>query len=135
MDPIRPGDTYEHRFRFSQDQVVHFADVTGDHNAVHLDADYASQTRFGRPIIHGFLAGSVFSKVFGTLFPGEGTIYLRQEMDFRRPMFVEEDYVARFEVREVKPDKHIGVIDCTIQNAADKTCLSGTAVLLHAERF
>jgi acyl dehydratase len=73
---IEKDQTYSHDFRFSQDEVNRFAEVTGDKNPVHTDADYAAKTMFKRPIMHGMLSASLFSKVFGTLFPGEGTIYL-----------------------------------------------------------
>ena len=60
--------------------------------------EYAKKTPFKTPIVHGFLAGSVFSKVFGTIYPGEGTIYLKQEMFFLKPMFTDQPYKAVFEI-------------------------------------
>ena len=75
---IKTGDTYSHEFQFSQEEVNQFAQVTGDKNPVHTDAAYAATTMFKKPIMHGMLSASLFSKVFGTLFPGEGTIYLKQ---------------------------------------------------------
>lgn len=62
------GDTYEHEFRFSQDDVIAFAQLTGDDNPLHLDPEYAATTPFKRPIIHGMLGASVFTKVIGTKF-------------------------------------------------------------------
>ena len=52
-----------------------------------------------------FFAGAIFSKVFGTTWPGEGTIYMFQEMSFRAPVFVENDYTAKFEVIEINDEK------------------------------
>jgi acyl dehydratase len=75
---IQKGETYSHEFKFTQNEVNQFAEVTGDKNPVHTDAEYAAKTMFKRPIMHGMLSASLFSKVFGTLFPGEGTIYLKQ---------------------------------------------------------
>ena len=89
----------------------------------------------GRCIVHGFFAGAVFSKVFGTQWPGEGTIYLYQEMKFMSPVFVEQDYNAVFEVVELDEVKHRGTIKCTLQDADGKVAIAGTAKLLNAERF
>ena len=75
---IQINQTYTYDFKFSQEDVNLFAEVTGDKNLVHLNSDFASKTVFKRPIIHGMLGASVFSKVFGVMFPGEGTIYLKQ---------------------------------------------------------
>ena len=103
---VETGAVYTHEFSFSQEEVNRFAEVTGDTNPVHTNAEYAATTMFKKPIMHGFLGGSIFSKVFGTLFPGEGTIYLKQTMAFVKPMFVDTTYVATFTVTEVIGEKH-----------------------------
>ena len=73
---VKLDSQFEHLFSFTQKDVEAFAKVTGDNNPVHLDESYAAKTMFKRPIMHGMLGATVFSKVFGTMFPGEGTIYL-----------------------------------------------------------
>ena len=98
---IQLNDIYKHEFSFSQSDIVKFADVTGDKNPVHLDANYAATTMFKVPIMHGMLGASLFSKVFGTLFPGEVTIYLKQSLAFMKPMFVDTAYEAVFTVKEI----------------------------------
>ena len=95
------GEKFEHTFSFTQKDVIGFSEVTGDKNPIHLDQNYAAQTQFARPIMHGFLSGSIFSKVFGMIFPGEGTIYLSQQMVFKRPMFVDQVYTAKFSIVSV----------------------------------
>jgi acyl dehydratase len=99
---MEAGQEYIHRFQFSQPQVNQFAELSGDTNPIHTDAAYAATTIFRKPIIHGFLSGSVFSKVLGTLFPGEGTVYLKQSMEFKGPLFVDIPYEAVFTVKEIR---------------------------------
>ena len=101
---IEVNQVYTHDFQFSQEEVNRFAEVTGDKNPVHTDAEYAAKTMFKRPIMHGMLSASLFSKVFGTLFPGEGTIYLKQSLNFLKPMYVDVTYEAVFTVKEVKEE-------------------------------
>lgn len=134
---IKPvtGEQFEHTFRFTQEDVVKFADVTGDKNPVHLDAAYAASTPFKKPILHGFLSGSVFSKVFGTIFPGEGSIYMSQTMSFKRPMFVDMEYVASFTITEAQPDKGLLTISCKISDGNGKVCLEGEGKLMNKEVF
>src|ERR1700752_5378524 len=103
---IEVGQTYSHDFKFTQDEVNRFAEVTGDKNPVHLDADYAAKTMFKRPIMHEMLGAYLFSKVFGTLFPGEGTIYLKQSLTFMKPMFVDTPDEAVFTVKELIKEKN-----------------------------
>ena len=132
---INIGDTFEHHFSFSQQDVVLFAKVTGDNNPVHLDEEYASKTLFKRPIIHGMLGGSVFSKVFGTMFPGEGTIYLNQNLQFLRPMLVSTNYTAQFEVLDIDREKHRATVSTIVINEEGKKAIDGSAILMHSEKF
>lgn len=131
MKHLSVHDTYSHEFHFTQEQVILFAQASGDHNPIHLDENYASTTIFKRPIVHGFLAGSVFSKVFGTLWPGEGTIYLKQSMQFLWPMYVEETYLASFTVVELYGEKQRALIKTEILSQNQKTLLSGEALIQH----
>jgi acyl dehydratase len=132
---INIGDTFEHHFSFSQEDVVLFAKVTGDNNPVHLDEEYAANTIFKRPIIHGMLGATVFSKVFGTMFPGEGTIYLNQNLQFLKPMLVNVEYTAQFEVVEIDREKHRATITTIVINDEGKKVVDGSAILMHTEKF
>ena len=95
------GDTFEKKFSYTQEDVDLFAKVTGDYNPIHLDQDYAEKSIFGRRILHGMLSASIFSKIFGTEWPGNGTIYLKQSLQFLLPMFVEIEYTSVCEIVNV----------------------------------
>ena len=119
---METGQVYTHRFQFSQQQVNAFAELSGDTNPIHTDAAYAATTIFRKPIIHGFLSGSVFSKVLGTLFPGEGTIYLKQSMEFKAPLFVDIPYEAVFTVKEILPGS-VALISTQIKDSTSGNIL------------
>jgi acyl dehydratase len=129
---IQKGETYSHEFKFTQNEVIQFAEVTGDKNPVHTDAEYAAKTMFKRPIMHGMLSASLFSKVFGTLFPGEGTIYLKQSLNFLKPMYVETDYVAEFKVLDIIAEKNRAIVETTIKDKnSGLVCTSGEATVMN----
>ena len=132
---IKPSDIYTHEITFNQTNVNTFAQITGDNNPIHLDADFAKNTIFGKPIVHGFYSASVFSMVFGTKFPGKGTIYLYQDMKFMAPVFVDQPYKAKFEVLEVNTEKHTGIIKCTLEDENGKPVIEGTAKLKNNAQF
>lgn len=135
MNKIKQGDTYECLSVISQKDVDIFAIISGDRNPIHLDEEYAAKSIFGRRIVHGFLAGAVFSKVFGTLWPGDGTVYLSQDMSFRGPVFTDTEYLAKFIVEEINQEKHRGLISCNLVAPDGKQVIIGKALLMHDDRF
>ena len=66
--------------------IVLFAGVSGDNNAMHVNEEFAATTRFGGRIAHGFLTASVISAAVANRLPGPGTIYLSQQLNFRAPV-------------------------------------------------
>jgi acyl dehydratase len=133
---IALNTVHRHKFSFTQDDVILFAKVSGDHNPLHLDAEFAATTPFKRPIIHGALASSIFSKVMGTEFPGFGSVYLKQVSEFKRPMFVDTDYEAVFTVVSIDEKKHIAEVKCEIFDVAtNKKTTDGMATIMNAEQF
>lgn len=136
MLKLQLGDTYESAFSFSQEEISSFARLTGDQNPVHLDADYAAKTVFRRPIMHGMLAASIFSKTLGMDFPGEGTVYLGQSLDFKRPMYPDELYIATFEITELNTNKGLATIKTNIWDKDRKrVMLEGQANIRNKERI
>ena len=133
-EKLHLNQTFSTNFSFSQQDVADFARVTGDNNPVHLDEDFASKTIFKTRIMHGMLGACVFSKVFGTLFPGEGTIYLSQSVNFLKPMYVDVIYEAHFEVMEIL-EKNRARISTTILTNEGKKVVVGEAVVMNIEKI
>jgi len=123
------GDFFEYSFSFTQSDVDSFAEISGDKNPIHLDEAYASKSIFGKRIIHGFLGGSVFSKIFGTIFPGEGTLYLNQTMTFYKPMHTNTPYKATFLVKEIFESKNRALVETKILDSSENTIISGEALI------
>ncbi len=135
IEPVTDA-TFEEFFKFTQDEVVRFAELTGDNNPIHLDAEYAATTSFKRPIIHGMLGATIFTKVLGTQFPGFGSIYLKQTLEFLRPMFVETEYKAVFTIKTINKEKHIAEISTEIIDATTKKVVTrGVATMINQEKF
>ena len=81
----------KHIYREITDKLINeFAEVSTDHNPIHLDDEYASKTVFGKRIAHGMIAVSFISAVIGNDFPGNGTIYMGQNVKFIAPVFIGE---------------------------------------------
>jgi 3-hydroxybutyryl-CoA dehydratase len=110
-----------------------FAEVSGDHNPVHLDEAYAKTTTFGERIAHGMLSGAYISAVLGNKLPGPGVIYLSQSLRFRRPVRIGDLVVARVTVRELD-DRRAHVILDTVCEVAGKAVVEGEALVIAPRR-
>jgi 3-hydroxybutyryl-CoA dehydratase len=127
---IRVGDTAEFSKTITDADVRVFADLTGDHNPVHLDEDYASNTRFKRRVAHGMLTASLISSVLANKLPGEGTVYLSQSLKFVAPVYLDDTVTARVTVTDVREDKPIATLETVCLNQRGETLVKGEAVVL-----
>jgi acyl dehydratase len=133
---IQAGEIFTHQFSYTQEQVNLFAQVSGDTNPLHTDPEYAKGSIFGRCIMHGYLGGCVFTKIFGTLFYADGNIYMSQSMKFMKPMFADQMYEARLEVLEVDYAKNRARIQTNIVDlASGEITTTGEAMLLNRTQF
>ncbi|HIE83967.1 MAG TPA: MaoC family dehydratase, partial [Dehalococcoidia bacterium] len=79
----------------TQQDINTFADVTGDHNPLHSNEEYAARTRFKRPIAHGMFGAGVISAALGTrLAPESVVVYLGQNLRFRAPVLAGDTITA-----------------------------------------
>lgn len=128
--PLETGDSAWMRKRISDQDVRTFAEISGDHNPIHLDDDYAATSVFGRRIAHGTLSVALISAVLGMLLPGPGAIYLAQNTSFRAPVFIDDEIIARVSVVKYRPDKRIATLKTDVYNQRDELVLEGEAVII-----
>jgi 3-hydroxybutyryl-CoA dehydratase len=109
--------------------IIKYADISGDTNPVHLDADYAAATMFKERIAHGMLTAGFVSAVFGTKLPGPGSIYVNQSLKFRAPVKIGDTVTATVTVTGKVPEKKF-VTFSTVCTVNDKPVLEGEATLM-----
>lgn len=124
------GDTAEITRTIAESDIEAFADVTGDHNPVHLDDEFAKNTRFGRRIAHGMLTASLISSVLANQLPGEGSVYLGQTLQFVMPVFPGDEVTARVTVIEVRENRPIVKLETLCVNQRGETVIRGEATVL-----
>ncbi|HEV3309260.1 MAG TPA: MaoC family dehydratase, partial [Chloroflexota bacterium] len=83
---LRLGDAASVSKTVTEADIVLFAGISGDNNPIHLDAEYARTSQFGRRIAHGMLTASFISTVLGTKMPGIGAVYVGQTLHFLAPV-------------------------------------------------
>lgn len=100
-----------------------------DTNPLHTDEEFAKNTQFGKLVVPGFLTASIFSAIIGTKFPGFGSIYLNQNLSFRKPVFLGVEVAALVRVKELFPEKHRVLLETICFDAMQQVLIEGTALV------
>ncbi len=133
---IQIGDVYKHGFSYTQDEVDIFAKVSGDTNPLHVNAEYAATSMFGKRIMHGYLGACVFTKIFGTQLYWDGNVYLKQSLVFLKPMYAGQKYEAVITVKEIFAEKNRILFETQIfEEGTENLCTTGEAVILNKKQF
>jgi 3-hydroxybutyryl-CoA dehydratase len=110
-----------------------FAELSGDVNPIHLDEAYAKTTPFGGRIAHGMLEAAYISAVMGTKLPGPGVVYMKQSLNFRRPVRLGDSVTARVTVKTL----HAGRAHVTLTTVCEvngKVAVDGEALIMVPRR-
>jgi 3-hydroxybutyryl-CoA dehydratase len=113
----------------SEAEIVAFAEISGDKNPVHIDAQYAAGTMFKERIAHGMLSAAYISAVFGMKLPGPGAIYISQTLNFKAPVKIGDTVVTTVKVIELIAEKKRARFE-TVCSVNGKAVVQGEAVLM-----
>jgi acyl dehydratase len=112
----------------TQQDVQTFAELSGDKNPVHLDAEFAATTVFKKPIVHGMLSASLISTALASKLPGPGAVYMSQSLQFKLPVYIGEEVTVVVTVTNVREDKPIVTLKTQVLNSREKVVVDGEAV-------
>jgi 3-hydroxybutyryl-CoA dehydratase len=129
---LKIGDQFSTSKKITDEVIRAFAELSGDYNPIHLDEEFAAQTRFGRRIAHGMISGALISAVLGNEFRERKIVYLSQTMKFIAPVFVDDTVTATATVTDIRRDKPIVTVEtvCTNQNGEQVVVGEGKIMLL-----
>lgn len=125
-----PGQSASFTKTISEADVVLFAGISGDFNPLHINEEYARQSRFGRRIAHGVLSAGLISGVLGMQLPGPGAIYLKQDLRFLAPVFIGDTITATVKVLSYRDDKDVLTLQTECTNQRGEKVVTGEAVLM-----
>lgn len=130
FDEINIGDTAALSRTLTEHDIQAFAAVSGDMNPAHLDAEYAANTPLHGIVGHGMWTSSLISTLLGTRFPGPGTIYLNQTLQFLRPVHIGDTVTVSLQVtQKITENKHV-IMACRVTNQKGTVVLEGQATVL-----
>lgn len=126
---FREGDSKKWERFISAEDVKRFAEVVGDLNPIHLDAEFAAGSFFKKRVVHGAFLGGLISKVLGMDFPGQGTVYIAQDSTFKRPVYVDTAVTVEVKVIQVIAEKRRLALETNVYNEQGEICLTGSATV------
>ena len=127
-DSITVGDKAALTRTLTRKDIQLFAIMSGDVNPAHVDEEYANSSQFHHIIAHGMWGGALISTVLGTQLPGPGTIYLKQDFTFRRPVSLGDNLTVTVTVVE-KREHHRILLDCACTNQDGEVVIDGQALV------
>lgn len=127
---LKIGDSYSIEREVTDELVRQFADLSGDHNPLHLDDDYARGTRFGQRIAHGMLSGAFISAVLGYEFKERRIVYLSQTMRFVAPVFIGDTVTTTATITNIREDKPIVMLETVCSKQTGERVVTGEAVVM-----
>jgi 3-hydroxybutyryl-CoA dehydratase len=133
IEDIEMGMTRYIRKIITDKDIELFAEISTDHNPVHLDDEYARDTIFEGRIAHGMLTAGLISAVIGEQLPGHGTIYMSQNLKFLAPVRPGDLVHAEVKVVDMLIDKRRVKLDCRCE-VNGKNVLVGEAMVLAPSR-
>lgn len=130
MAKVEVGATASRSKTFTDEDVRTYGRLVGDENPIHMDEAYAARTPFGRRLVHGMLTASLLSATLANDLPGEGTIYVAQELQFKAPVFIGDTITATVEVTKFREERGIATLATTCVNQDGIVVIAGEAVVL-----
>ncbi len=127
---MQVGDQRSYQRIITKEDVIKFGEVTGDMNPAHYDEAYTRTTMFKKPIVHGMLVGSLFSKIFGMEYPGVGTIYCSQSLTFLKPIYPDTKLTVKVTIKSINEEKNRVIFTTEIFNHSGDLALTGEAMLM-----
>jgi 3-hydroxybutyryl-CoA dehydratase len=127
---LTPGSRACFSKTITEADVTSMAGITGDFDPLHMDAEYARRTRYGRRTAHPLLAAGLIMAVLHSRLPGPGAICLSQQLEYLEPIFIGDTLTAEVEVITFEPEKHLVIVKTTCRNQDARQVLTGQAALM-----
>lgn len=130
---IEAGQRATRSMKVDEGVVKAFAEITGDYNPLHFDAEFAAKTRFGRLIAQGGIATGLLHALVAMDLPGAGSVFVRQSWKFPKPVYLGDTITAEAVVKSVQAKRRMAEMEFRVTNQDGDVVLEGEALVYQAE--
>ena len=138
-DEISVGDRFSETLRVTESHLLLGARLIGDYNPLHVNREFAGQSRFGARILHGVMTAAIAGAPVGNYFAGTAIAYLEQNNRFIAPVYAGDTLTTAWTVTEKidKPKAHGGIVvlsgSCRNQNGEVVLEVNGKMLVSNAK--
>ena len=124
---VKVGLKATRTLRVTREHVEKYAEITGDRNPLHFDADFAAGTPFKKLVVQGGITAGILNALVAEDLPGPGTVFMSQNLDYVAPVFIDDSIVGEVEVLEVHAEKPVTHLRVEVRRADGTVVLKGDA--------
>ena len=124
------GQSASIKKRFTEKEVANFSSISMDDNKIHTDVEFAKNSRFGQRIVQGPLVDSLIGGLLGSHLPGNGTIYLSHEVQFKKPVFIDELITVFVKIEHIRLDKNISTLRTWVEKENREIAIEGKSIVM-----
>jgi 3-hydroxybutyryl-CoA dehydratase len=133
LEDLKVGMSTSYGRTVTETDIANFAGVSGDTNPLHLNAEFAANTRFKQRIAHGMLSAAYISTLIGTRLPGPGCLYISQTLRFTAPVRIGDTVIATATVTDIDTTRRRVKLS-TVCRVGDTVVVDGEAETLLESR-
>ena len=123
FDDLSVGMAAQFRRKIDGEIISGFAQISGDLNPLHIDANYARRSGFKDQVAHGMLCSSLFSELIGVHLPGKNCLLTDISVVFSKPVFINDEVTVDGSITQLSPAFRSAKIDATISNQNSEVCV------------
>ena len=127
---LEVGQRATRELAVDEEMVRKYAEITGDYNPLHFDADFAAKTRFGRLMAQGGIATGLLHALVAMEMPGPGSVFMRQSWSFPAPVYIGDTLRAEATVKSVRAKRNMAELEFEVKNQNGTVVLNGEALVL-----
>jgi acyl dehydratase len=124
---LHVGQRASRSLTVTAEHVRAYAEITGDYNPLHFDAEFTSRTKFERLVVQGGLTTGLLHALVAMDLPGPGTVFLSQSWKFTAPVFIGDTITAMAEVISIHAAKPVIQLKMHVTRQDGETVLDGEA--------
>lgn len=132
FNQLKIGERYDSALTLTETHIVLGAGLFGDFNPLHVDQSFATGSRYGSRIAHGYLTSSVMAAQLGMIFHGTAIAYLEHACRFTAPVRAGDTLTTAWTIIGLEPKRAGGIVSLagTCTNHEGTQVAAGEAKIL-----